>query len=127
MPGALLIGGLIVLAYVPFGILGAAAVLAFRTTGPLPAVVLTGSAFLGGVYYPTEVIPSWLEQLSAVIPLTYGLRALRRTFLEGLPLGSVSGDLAILVGFIVVLMGASVLLFGKALKYARRTGSLALY
>lgn len=127
VPAALLVAGLIVLAYVPLGVLGAAAVLAFRTTGALPAVVVTGSVFLGGVYYPTEVIPSWLEQVSAAIPLTYGLRALRKTFLEGLPLETVAGDLVILLGFIAVLMAISVFVFGRALGYARRNGTLAMY
>ena len=62
---------LTMLSYVGIGLIFAALVLAFRTTGPLSAVVLTASMFLGGVYYPTQVIPSWIRDLGAVIPLTY--------------------------------------------------------
>ncbi|HEX5438680.1 MAG TPA: ABC transporter permease [Gemmatimonadaceae bacterium] len=124
---ALAILALIVLAYLPFGILGAALVLWFRTTGPLPKGVITLSALLGGVYYPTHVIPSWLHGVSVAIPLTYGLRALRRVLLQGASLASVAGDAAIVAGFAAVLLVISTYTFRCALRHARRTGSLSQY
>lgn len=124
---ALAILALIILAYIPFGLMIAAFVLAFRTTGPWPQLLLTGSVFLGGVYYPTHVMPSWLEGVSTVIPLTYGLRALRRTLLDGAGWNIVASDVAILGGFVVVLLAASVAAFSFALRYARRAGTLAQY
>jgi ABC-2 type transport system permease protein len=118
---------LLVLAYVPFGIIGAALVVAFRTTGPFPAAVLATSMLLGGVYYPTSAIPSWLGFTSQLVPLTYGLRALRRVFIDGAPLAAVAGDLAMLSGFAAVLFAASVLFFSWSLSHARRAGTLAQY
>ena len=99
----------------------------FRTTGPLPQGVLIASGMLGGVYYPTHVIPSWIERISDVMPLTYGLRALRRTLLDGAPLSAVASDLAVLAGFIVVLSVAAAIAFRAALGHARRAGTLAQY
>jgi ABC-2 type transport system permease protein len=124
---AIAILALIVLAYLPFGIFGAALMLWFRTTGPLPKAVIGLSGFLGGVYYPTHIIPSWLHSVSAALPLTYGLRALRRVILEGAPLASVAGDVSILAVFVVVLCALSTLTFALALRDAKRTGSLAQY
>lgn len=118
---------MIVLAYAPFGILGGALLLAFRTMGPLQKIVLASASLLGGMYYPTHVIPSWIQNLSALVPLTYGLRALRRTMLEGLPLKAVAEDLLILSAFIAVLLATSIFAFHLALRYARRTGTLAQY
>ncbi len=118
---------LIILAYLPVGIIAAALVLAFRSPGPLPQGVIVLSGLLGGVYYPTHVIPGGIEQLSHFIPLTYGLRALRRTLLEGMPLSAVAGDLLILLGFIAVLMLAAAYAFALAMRYARRAGTLAQY
>lgn len=118
---------LIVLSYLPFGLLAAAMMLAFRTSGPLPRLVLLLSGLLGGVYYPTKVIPSWLQYVSDAIPLTYGLRALRQVFLEGMPLAAVTADLAILAACTAVLLAVSVWAFSGALRYARRTGTLAQY
>jgi ABC-2 type transport system permease protein len=124
---AILVLTLTVLAYVPFGIVAAALVLAFRTTGPFPTAVTAASMFLGGVYYPTSAIPSWLALTSKAVPLTYGLRALRRTFIDGAPLSAVVGDLAILCGFAIVLFAVGLAAFSMAWTYARRAGTLAQY
>ncbi len=118
---------LIVLAYLPFGVLAASLVLAFRTDGRLPQLVGSLSVFLGGVYFPTHVIPSWIEKVSIALPLTYGLRALRRTLLEGASFATVAQDLAILSAFIVVLFGVSTLAFSQSLRYAKRAGTLTQY
>ena len=127
LPAALLVLALIIASYVPFSLLSTSMVVAFRTAGPLSKAVLTISAFLGGVYYPTHVIPSWIQQISAYVPLTYGLRALRRVLLEGQSLASVSADLTVLAGMTVVLwavgLGTLVMAFG----YARRAGTLSQY
>lgn len=124
---ALLVLTLTILTYVPMGIIAAALVLAFRTTGPLPTAITAVSMLLGGVYYPTTAIPSWLAMASRGVPLTYGLRALRRTFLDGAPLSAVAGDLAILCGFAIVLFAIALLAFSMAWTYARRAGTLAQY
>ncbi|HSH44938.1 MAG TPA: ABC transporter permease [Longimicrobiales bacterium] len=118
---------LIVLSYLPFGIVASALIIAFRTSGPLQKAVLTGSALLGGVYYPTSVIPSWIQDVSGLVPLTYGLRALRMTVLEGAPLSAVLPDLAILATMTLGLFGLAWLALLRALRYARREGTLAQY
>ena len=124
---AALILGLIVLAYLPVGMIAAALVICFRTTGPLPQGVLAVSTLLGGVYYPTTVIPSWIQSISDWVPLTYGLRALRGTLLEGYAFPAVLPDLGALVAFIIVLTGAGVLALDGAIRYSRRAGTLAHY
>lgn len=124
---AALVLALTVLPYIAIGVMLAALVLAFRTTGPLPTAVTAVSMLLGGVYYPTSSIPSWLAHLSNGIPLTYGLRALRRAFLDGAPLSAVAGDLAMLCAFAVVLFAVALFAFSMAWTYARRAGTLAQY
>jgi len=80
-----------------------------------------------GVYYPTTVIPSWLHDVSGLVRLTYGLRALRRSVLDRAPLDAIASDLGILSAFAVVLLGSSLVVFAGALRYARRAGTLAQY
>ncbi|HLV26347.1 MAG TPA: ABC transporter permease [Gemmatimonadales bacterium] len=124
---ALLIVMLIVAAYLPIGMIAAACVVAFRTPGPLPQLVAAGSALLGGVYYPTSVIPSWIEGLANLVPLSYGLRALRGTLLDGQPLSAVMQDTGILalMALVLAMVGTASLL--AAFHHARRTGTLAHY
>lgn len=118
---------LITVAYIPFGVFGAALLLVFRTSGPLLTGVVVGSALLGGIYYPSHVIPSWIGQLAAFVPLTYGLRALRQLFLAGQPISAIAGDVAILAALAAALLAASWWAFAAALRHAKQTGSLNQY
>lgn len=127
LPSAVLLLLLIIISYVPIGLISAASYLAFRTSGPLGAGVLILSSLLGGVYYPTHVIPSWLEHVSGAIPLTYGLRALRRVLLDGASLSSVASDVVILLVMTAFLFAIATWIFSVAMRYARRTGSLSYY
>jgi ABC-2 type transport system permease protein len=118
---------LIVATYIPIGIIAGALVVAFRTTGPFPSLVLGVSAMLGGLYYPTSVIPSWLANVSTVVPLTYGLRAMRQCLIGGAPIANLASDLLVLTAFGVVLWVVAVVSFDMALRHGRRAGTLAQY
>ena len=122
---AAMIVGLVALSYLPFGLIAASMVIAFRTSGPLPQAVIMLSALLGGVYYPTTAIPSWIRTMADYVPLTYGLRALRATVLEGAPLTGVIPDLVALAAFTVILFAVGSAAFVASLQYARRAGTLA--
>ena len=118
---------LIVLAHLPIAIITAAMVLAFRTRGPLAQLILMASTFLGGVYYPTTVIPGFIKSISAFLPLTYGLTALRAVLLEGNSITSVWREISILLAFTAVALVLSGIGFQAALRYARKVGNLAQY
>jgi ABC-2 type transport system permease protein len=127
LPAGVLVLALTMLSYVGFGLIFGALILAFRTTGFATTAVLTGSMFLGGVYYPTKVIPSWISNLSSVFPLTYGLRALRQLVLRDASLFSVATDIEKLVGLSLLLLAVGAGLIAVSLRYARRAGTLASY
>lgn len=120
---------LIVLAHVPFALLAASLVLAFRTTASIPSAVMVASGLLGGVYWSmsAKAIPAWVQALSNYIPLAPGLRALRQTLLDGASLSAVMPDVLLLIGFVVLLNAIGGLAFVEALRYARRSGTLAQY
>jgi len=118
---------LTMLSYAGVGLALSALVLVFRTTGPATTAFLTASMFLGGVYYPTHVIPSWIRDVAAFLPITYGLRALRQLVLRGDSLGAVVGDLEMLGVMTVISLTVGTVLFCAALRHARREGTLAGY
>lgn len=126
-PLALLLLFLIVTAYSSIGLLSAALIVAFRTSGPLASVVLLLSGLLGGVYYPTSVLPSWIKQAAGIIPLAPALRAMRRVLLEGAGFGAVAHDVVSLALFAAGLLVAGSLAMKLALRYARKTGTLSHY
>lgn len=126
LPGIAILG-LLVLAHVPLGYIGAALVIAFRTAGPLPKGLMLASGLLGGVYYPTTVIPSWLRSVSEYLPLSHGLRALRQVVLQNASLSAVAPDLLAVVGAALLLHAIAAVAVHSALRYARRRGTLAQY
>jgi ABC-2 type transport system permease protein len=126
-PLALAIMAMLLTAYLGVGVVAASLVLAFKTPGPLPAVILALSAIFGGVYYPVSVIPSWLTHGSSLMPLTYGLRALRQAVLEGAPIAAMRGDLTVLAVLATISIATASVVFRASVQYARATGTLAHY
>jgi ABC-2 type transport system permease protein len=125
---AVLILLLIVAAHFAVGLFAGALILAFRTAGPLGNAVILLSTALGGVYYPTDVIPEGLRQFAEYLPLAYGLRALRRAVLEpDLSLSTLGGDVGPLVASVIILNAVAVVVFLLGLRYARRAGTLSQY
>jgi ABC-2 type transport system permease protein len=122
---ALAIVALLILVHLTLGIFGAAFMLYFRTQSPIARVLTLVSGFLGGVYYPTTVIPGWLGTVSDFVPLSHALRALRAVWLDGAPLSSVAWELQMLGAMGVSFGAVSVLLLSLAWRHVRRVGGLS--
>lgn len=118
---------LVVLAYLPVGLVAAALVLRFRTAAELPKLAVYASVFLGGVYYPTGAIPTWIRHLADLVPISFGLRALRRVLLQGATLPTVVGDIGALVLFAVVATAIGAFALRSALRHVRKAGTTAQY
>jgi ABC-2 type transport system permease protein len=84
------------------------------------AVVL----LVSGVYYSVDTLPGWLQVLSRVSPATYLLRATRHALIDGRSVGGSAGDIAIMLGFAIVLIPLSIAVFSAAERWAKRTGRL---
>ena len=98
-------------------------VLVQRAAG-LVGVLATVLAFIGGVYFPVEVMPEPLETIAELVPLTWALELLRASLLGG------EVDETQLVALLVAsaaLVPAALWAFHLALRRARRTGKLAQY
>ena len=125
LPPAIAILALFIVAHWSLGLIGAALIIAFRTSGPLAQGVVVASTLLGGAYYPTSVIPSWIQTLSAFVPAGYGLRALRRVLLDGASLAAVWTDVMTLALFATCILVLGIVALNGALRYASRRGALS--
>ena len=72
--------------------------------------------FLSGVLFPVEQMPSFLQTVSRVLPLTYAVEALRKVMILGAGLDAILGPLTILIALGVVTMTLGVPLFDRAVK-----------
>lgn len=124
---AALVLAVIVATYFGAGMIAGAMIIAFRRTASFQTIVIVGSAMLGGVTYPTKLVPSWIGRFSDVIPMTYGLRAVRRITIDGWPFRAVLADVGTLAIFCVAFLAIGSFAMTYALRRARAEGTLSQY
>ena len=74
----------------------------FQMVQFIPLIIFP-QVFLCGVLWPVEQMPNYLQWLSTILPLTYAVDGLRSIMLRGENLIDVGFELAILVGFAIVI------------------------
>jgi ABC-2 type transport system permease protein len=62
-----------------------------------------------------------------ILPTTHGLQGIRQVLIEGHGLTQVTQPLFTLLGFLVILLPFSLWVFGRAVRRAKREGSLIQY
>jgi ABC-2 type transport system permease protein len=117
--------------FIPFvwglGVAGAAGVLTFRRGGAIMGLVGTVLSMSSGTYFPLEAMPSWLQPIADLNPLTTALRATREALLGGAGWSAVGPAAAVLLPAGAVSLGLGILAFRAALWRERRRGTLGLY
>jgi ABC-2 type transport system permease protein len=79
---------------------------------------------VSGVYYTVDVLPGWMQTVSAFSPATYVLDGVRAGLIDGVGMGDLLHDVWPLLLMGVVLIPAGLWAFGVAERYAKRTGKL---
>jgi len=126
LPFAVILG-LTILAFCGIGIIVASVVIYLKRGEPLNAFIISASALLGGVFYPVQAMPPWLESASTLLPITYALRGIRRALLEGASMGDLLTEIQVLALFVAALVPIGLLVFRWSLRGARRDGTLVQY
>ncbi len=113
------------------GILSASFAMVFKRGDPFALLLGTGSAFFSGVFFPTQLLTevggSGFANVSRLIPTTHGLDGVRRVLIQGQGFSEVREPLVTLLIFLVVLLPFSLWVFGRAVRRAKREGSLIQY
>lgn len=109
------------------GMISAAFVIAFRQPDALMSLFAAASALLGGVFYPTSVLPPALQRLAEFVPLTHALRALRLALLQGYGVGALQREVAILLVFLALLAPIAMIALWWAIHQAKASGTLGAY
>jgi ABC-2 type transport system permease protein len=119
-----LLGGL---AFAPFGVFLAAAVMVTKQAAAAGRVLIALLTIVAGFYFPVSLLPDWVEWTSHVQPFTPSVELLRH-LLVGAPLESPAWLLlAKLAGFAAVLMPVSVWTLHRAVELSRRRGTIIEY
>jgi ABC-2 type transport system permease protein len=110
---------------VGIGMMAAILPLLYVERGAQMTFVLQSCLLLvSGVYYPISVLPPWMQALSHLSPATYVLDGVRRGLVYGTPVSALMNDVVPLIVMGAVLIPAGLWAFGRAERYAKRTGKL---
>ena len=124
------------LAFVGLGVMAAALPVLSPERGAEATHIFQGSLLLvSGVYYPIDVLPAWLQPVSALSPGTYTLTACRRLVgvgdpattserLAGASLSAVLPELLMLIVMGAVLVPLGLWVFARVERWAKHTGRL---
>jgi ABC-2 type transport system permease protein len=124
-PTALLFMLLGSFSFVGIGMIAAILPLLYVERGAQMTFVLQSCILLvSGVYYSIEVLPEWMQVLSRLSPATYVLAGVRAGLVEGTPITELTEYIWPLIVAGVVLIPFGLWAFGRAERYAKRTGKL---
>jgi ABC-2 type transport system permease protein len=115
------------LAFAPFGLAMAAAVVLVKQTNAGATLVITGVTLLAGVYFPITLLPEWIRWASDVQPFTPAVDLLRNLLVGTHLRDPVLVEMAKLVGFTLVTLPLSLLLLRSAVERSRRRGTIIEY
>ena len=112
------------LAFSGLGILSASYLLLFKRGNPAKWFFLGVSSVAGGMLFPINILPDWLQVVARLNPVTYSLDAMRAALLDGASFSYVARPLAVLLLFVVILLPTSMLVFSWALRRTKMNGTL---
>ena len=119
---------LTILSFVGIGMIAGAYALVFKKGNPISSLNRYATLIVGGIFFPTSVLPPWLDYISNLLPIKHGLEIIRNLMM---PQAMLNNEifykflLLILLTTIFLLVGYSLCNF--ALKLGKKRGTLSFY
>jgi len=111
--------------FVGIGMMAAILPLLYVERGAQMTFVLQSCLLLvSGVYYSIDVLPGWMQVLPRLSPATYVLDGVRKGLIKGAGVTALLHDVWPLLVAGAILIPAGLWAFGRAERYAKRTGKL---
>jgi ABC-2 type transport system permease protein len=124
---AIPLGLLGAIAFAPFGLFMLGLCLIAKQAVGGANYIVAGLSLVSGLYFPVENLPRGVRWLSEVQPFTPAVNLLRHV-LVGTPVPHAAWlELARIAGFAIVLLPLSALFVDRAIRFARRRGTLIEY
>ena len=125
LTAALIIFLVSLLAFSSMGILSATLTLVFKRGDPLLWLFGGLSWLLGGVFYPVEVLPHYLQKAAQLLPITHALKGMRAALLGGALVSQLLPHIGVLALFGLIGLPLSLVGFSLGVRRARVTGTLS--
>jgi ABC-2 type transport system permease protein len=122
---ALAVLGLASVSFIGLGIMTAVLPLISPEKGTQLGFIAQGLLLVvSGVYYPVEVLPTWMQWIATLSPATYALDGIRDAILLGDGLSALGDELwpMVVIGLVSIPLGMTVFRSGE--RYAKQHGKL---
>jgi ABC-2 type transport system permease protein len=71
--------------------------------------------FLSGVFFPTQMMPWYMQAISKFLPLTYAATALRKVMVLGAWIPAITTELTVMIVFGAIMITIAVPVFRRAI------------
>jgi ABC-2 type transport system permease protein len=109
------------------GILSASFILYFKRGDPINFLLSATTTFFGTVFFPVEQLPGSIRFVSDYLPITWSLRIVRGSLLQGRSFGDLQRELAMLGVLTLILLPMGLFCSRFAIRKAKREGTLIQY
>ena len=115
------------IALISVGVFFASFFVLTRAADQMASALQAPIRFFSGVAFPISALPQLLQFISYVLPVTYGIQAMRKAVLTGGNIASITFEIASLYVFAIVLTVAGYFTLKALEKQAKRKGTLYTY
>jgi ABC-2 type transport system permease protein len=115
------------IALISVGVFFASFFVLTRAADQMAAALQAPIRFFSGVVFPVSALPQLLQFVSYILPVTYGIQAMRKAVLTGGNIASISYEITSLYIFALILTVAGYFTLKALEKQAKRKGTLYLY
>jgi ABC-2 type transport system permease protein len=130
-PSGILPATALLLAFIPFvwgvGVASAGAILTFRGGSGAVSMGTMGLALVSGLYFPLELLPDWLADVTVHNPVALVGDGMREALLGGAGWTDVAPSLLVLAPMSAFSLIVGMAIFRLAVRRERRLGTLGLY
>jgi ABC-2 type transport system permease protein len=71
-------------------------------------IVIVSTCMLGGIYWPLEIVPEFMQKIAEFVPQTWAMKGFTELVARGGTALDIMGSVAVLLAFAVVFLGAGV-------------------
>jgi ABC-2 type transport system permease protein len=118
-------------AFIPFvwglGVASAAMILTFKRGGGTIGMGMVGLALVSGVYFPLDLLPTWIATVSQYNPIALAIEGMREALLGGSGWSEAGPDALLLTPMSLIMLALGIVAFRVALRRERRRGTIGLY
>lgn len=93
---------LVIITIVGFGLMMASIVKTRQQASALSAVLIVSTCMLGGVYWPLEIVPEFMQQIALAVPQSWMITGFREIVSGSLYIPAIRNSTVVLLGFSVL-------------------------